>query len=232
MSATDPVAVTFFFLTTGLFIGMGHCLGMCGPIVVAFSLRIESKTAFVPHLLYHLGRITTYGILGAVTAMTGAFVGVTSAIADLQKWLLTATGLMLVVMGMGMMGWLPRLKRWMDGGDAGAFFSRPFKRLLNRRSAARFFLLGLLLGLLPCGPVYTALLAVAGAALKTGSPGQNALLGFLWMAAFGIGTAPSLLLLGKLAHSPVMKHRIILFRAGALLIILFGAFLTVQGIRF
>ena len=232
MSGTDPVSITLFFLTTGFFIGLGHCLGMCGPIVVAFSLQLETKKALGPHLLYHAGRITTYGILGGVMGLTGAFVGITSAIANLQKALLTATGVMLVVMGMGMMGWLPRLKRWVDGGFSGTAFSGKFKRLLNRRSGAGFFLLGLLLGLLPCGPVYTPLLAVAGAAMEGGAPSENALRGYLWMTAFGIGTLPSLLLLGKLARSPVMKHRTALYRTGAALIMLFGVFLAVQGIRF
>ena len=64
----------------GLF-GSLHCLGMCGPLVMAYSLHIknpETQAAglspspwgkgFLHHLAYHLGRLTTYGILGALAA--------------------------------------------------------------------------------------------------------------------------------------------------------------------
>jgi len=232
MSGTDPVSTILFFLTTGLFIGAGHCLGMCGPVVVAISLNLPDGKTMGPHLGYHAGRIVTYGVLGGVMGATGAFLGFTSAVMNLQKGLLAATGLTLVVMGMGMMGWLPRLTRWMDVSVADTLFSGVLKRLVRRRSVAGFFLLGLVLGFLPCGPVYTALLAVAGAGMKTGGPAESALRGVIQMAAFGLGTAPPLLLLGKLAQTRIMKRRMMLYRAGALLIMLFGAVLTVQAIRF
>ena len=64
----------------GLF-GSLHCLGMCGPLVMAYSVHIKSPEpravglgptpwgkGFFHHLAYHFGRLMTYGILGALAA--------------------------------------------------------------------------------------------------------------------------------------------------------------------
>ena len=68
------------YLSTGFTIGFGHCIGMCGPIVVSFSLNLKEKSIFIPQLLYHLGRITTYAILGAVVAAAGSLTMITANI--------------------------------------------------------------------------------------------------------------------------------------------------------
>jgi sulfite exporter TauE/SafE len=53
--------IYFVLFTTGLTVGFGHCIGMCGPIVVSLSLSLKGRSVVVPHLLYNGGRITTYG---------------------------------------------------------------------------------------------------------------------------------------------------------------------------
>ena len=60
------------YLSTGFTVGFGHCIGMCGPIVVTFSLNLKEKNILVPQLLYHLGRTVTYAILGGVVARPAA----------------------------------------------------------------------------------------------------------------------------------------------------------------
>ena len=54
------------YLSTGFTVGFGHCIGMCGPIVVTFSLNLKEKDILVPQLFYHFGRITTYALLGGL----------------------------------------------------------------------------------------------------------------------------------------------------------------------
>ena len=51
------------------FLGTGHCIGMCGPLVIAFPAR---SAKFGSHLFYHLGRILTYVIIGCVMGGIGA----------------------------------------------------------------------------------------------------------------------------------------------------------------
>ena len=68
---------------TGLLIGFSHCLAMCGPLVASFGLSarpgVGPLRAATGQLPYHLGRITTYGLIGAVMGATGSFVNVAGA---------------------------------------------------------------------------------------------------------------------------------------------------------
>ena len=51
---------------TGL-LGSGHCIGMCGGLVSALSLSEAGQKGGWPfHLLYNLGRMTSYTFIGAV----------------------------------------------------------------------------------------------------------------------------------------------------------------------
>ena len=61
--------LTFFSMFMLGILGTGHCLGMCGPLVIAFPAR-SGKLA--SHLYYHLGRIFTYVVIGSVMGGIGA----------------------------------------------------------------------------------------------------------------------------------------------------------------
>ena len=52
------------FLTTGFTVGFGHCIGMCGPIVISMSLNLTAGNTVWPQAFYHMGRVTTYSLLG------------------------------------------------------------------------------------------------------------------------------------------------------------------------
>ena len=69
MSFTDPLYL--IFLTTGFTVGFGHCIGMCGPLVVSLSLNLKGKHLLLPHLLYNTGRVITYTVLGGIMGATG-----------------------------------------------------------------------------------------------------------------------------------------------------------------
>ena len=64
MSFIDPLYPVF--LATGFAVGFGHCIGMCGPIVVSLSLNLKDKNLLIPHLLYNSGRVVTYVVLGKI----------------------------------------------------------------------------------------------------------------------------------------------------------------------
>jgi sulfite exporter TauE/SafE len=75
----------FLYLSTGFTVGFGHCIGMCGPIVISMSLNLKDESIIVPQFLYHLGRITTYAVLGGAMGATGTFVMVAANIEAIQK---------------------------------------------------------------------------------------------------------------------------------------------------
>ena len=94
-------------LLSGLAGGFGHCISMCGPVVAAFTVG-ETRQGVLHHLLYNLGRITTYTILGALVGLSGSFLVLTASIEQLQRTIMIIAGLSIILMGLSTAEWLPR----------------------------------------------------------------------------------------------------------------------------
>lgn len=205
------VALALFF--AGLLGGFAHCSLMCGPFVLMQTARAlenvpaqkmkESHRLVAALLLpYHLGRMTTYAALGAAMAF---FIG------GIALWWRTVSGIVLGVAGLLMIASIlfPSVKNL----PVPRFFLRFHERLLHFAApkGAGFpripdgYRLGLVLGLLPCGMVYAALLAAAG----TGSAWQGA----ASMIAFTLGTVPGLVFAALAGHFAMTRLRL---RAGPL----------------
>jgi sulfite exporter TauE/SafE len=230
MLSTDTLYL--LYLSTGLAVGFGHCVGMCGPIVATFSLNLKERNIFVPQLLYHLGRITTYAILGGAVAAAGSFTMVAAHIERLQKGVMVFAGVLIVLSGLAMAGWLPIGRIFGDHSSPGGWISKGFGKLLKVKSTIVYLPLGLVLGLLPCGPVYTALLGSARAGMETESVYHGLLAGMGLMGAFGTGTVPALFLVAKLADLGWLKSRAIIYKAGAVLMIMAGIIFIIKAVRF
>lgn len=168
------------------FVGSLHCAGMCGPL--ALALPVVGKTRamfFLSRLTYNFGRIVTYGSLGVLFGLLGA----TFALAGLQRWLSLGAGVVILI---GLLAssrfavGTPAVKLvvWVKSG---------LGKMLQRRSFASLFTLGLLNGLLPCGLVYVA----CAGATATGS----LLTGAEYMLGFGLGTLPMMLGIGLAGRS-------------------------------
>jgi sulfite exporter TauE/SafE len=189
------------------FFGSGHCLGMCGPIVVALPGRYERWQA---HLIYHLGRVATYVLVGALLGGVGhgviRFFGPAPSQAllwtsRLQLLLSLPVALFLLLMGLTRMGLLSEplwLARAMPTRLPG--YEPVMAHVLDRRNLLWLLAMGLLLGLLPCGLSYGAF----ARALAAGGMAQGAFL----TALFGMGTLPVLLLLGTGAARLFQRFRL------------------------
>ena len=134
-----------------------------------------------------------------------------------------------MVMGVAMSGWLPAGRIFGDKYDPSGIFSRGFRKLSGRQSPIIYFGLGLLLGLLPCGPVYTALIGAARAGMETANPAEGILAGMGLMLAFGLGTVPALMLVARLAAMGWLKSRQVIYKTGAVLMILVGVYFIIQA---
>lgn len=185
---------------TGLLSGFGHCVGMCGPLVATYTLqnggdRVGAAGEAVrrhlgSHLRYNAGRITTYTAMGAVMGLAGSFVQVAATMGGLQRTVHLVAGLAMVLLGLNMAGWLPSWRRH-DGAGRPGLYQRLVYRLVNQSRGQGHYVLGLVLGLMPCGVLYTAEIAAAASA----DPWRGAAL----MLAFGLGTAPALLGVGLMS---------------------------------
>jgi hypothetical protein len=221
-----------FYFTTGLSVGFGHCIGMCGPIVIALNLNLQGKRRRLAQCLYHFGRITTYAVIGGGMGATGSFAMVASRIESLQKTAMIVSGLLIVVMGLGTLG----VVAWGHGFTRrlgiDQVVQKGFRTLSGVRSPMAYYPLGLLFGLLPCGPVYTALIAAARVGMEATHFSQGLVSGMGLMAAFGLGTVPALLLVAQLSDWGMAKYRLAIYKVGSLLMIALGIYFVVDGIAY
>ena len=207
----------------GLASSFGHCLGMCGPLVASFGLVARpgqgAWRAVAGQLRYHAGRITTYGLLGALMGASGAYVNVAGRLAGLSDVVAVLAGLLMILLGLGAAG-VGRPLRALEAA-ASARVLRLVRPLLDG-GAGRLYPLGLALGVLPCGVSWTIFL---GAAASGG-----AVPGLLMALAFGVATLPGLLLLGALGALVGQRARAVLVRLSGLAIALLGLLFLLQGL--
>jgi uncharacterized protein len=186
-------------------LGTAHCMGMCGPLVIA----VPGHAGGVRHqFAYHLGRVSTYTMISAAMGAVGAALNIASrsggpspllTLARIQVGLSLVSALLLLTMGLFRLRIVPE-PSWLTLAAPTRWPG--FVQLLRRGASGHdgaLISLGLLLGLLPCGLSYGAF----AAALSTGSVGYGALLG----ASFGLGTLPGAMLLGTAFAASVRKHQ-------------------------
>ena len=163
--------------------------------------------------------------------MTGSFTMVASRIALIQKGVLIFSGGLIIFMGLLMGSRMMKFSCFQNGTSLQSFFSRTFGSLTGLKSTPAYFPLGLILGLLPCGPVYTVLIASARAGMEVGIY-KGFMNGMVLMLFFGIGTIPALFLVGKLAGTARFIQRQIIYRLGAIVMIGVGIYFVIKGIRY
>jgi sulfite exporter TauE/SafE len=178
------------------FLGTGHCIGMCGPLVFTFP---ASTGRFNTHLWYHAGRVGTYTFSGALLGGIGAGLlqisgaRIASSSMAMVNWIQVALSLLaalcMLIFGLARCGLL-REPEWMTTvlPESLPGLGRFLRHILASPSGPAMLILGGLMGFIPCGLSYAAFTR----ALPSGGAGVGALL----LLSFGLGTVPGLLLLG------------------------------------
>lgn len=209
-----------FITAFGLgFMGSGHCIGMCGGIVTSLSSTAVNPAAdnmasrMVSQLLFNLGRIGSYMIVGALLATLAVQIAQPTGALAALRWL---AAFMTIAIGLSITGWLQLLSPLEKMGSVLWQRIQPLtKWFIPARSSAQLLGLGMLWGWLPCGLVYSA----ASYALVSG----NAVQGAIIMLAFGLGTLPAMLLAGFSAQSLTQKLKSQTMRQ------VFGSIVIVMG---
>ena len=210
------------FLVLGFLGGFGHCVGMCTPFVLLVSRRFSAPeagraAALGAQLWYTAGRVLTYVVLGALAGFVGGVVELAGSLLGVQRAALVLAGLVLVLEAiLGLAGTGP-----LASTQGGRLFGRA-SAALGRRIPSHPLGLGLLLGLLPCGLLYSALIA----AVSRGGPAEGALA----MLVFGLGTAPALLGV-SLADDLLARRRALLDHLARLLLLAMGVWFIWTGVR-
>jgi sulfite exporter TauE/SafE len=175
-------------------LGGVHCVGMCGGIVAATGMHLPKRAGLPALLANNLGRLASYTAAGALAGLAGSASLFAGDILPVQKLLYAVAQLMLIFLGLHLAGLFSRVTLAIEAAG-GALWKRlgpKLARMLPPRSLAGWFAAGALWGWLPCGLVYSVLIA----ALAQASAAHGALL----MAAFGLGTLPNLLAMGFAAR--------------------------------
>jgi len=207
----------------GGFLGSAHCLGMCGPLAISLSAGAPAgSNQLRRQLVFSAGRIFTYGFCGAAAGFGGAWLSAESRSLVLsQAWLAILAGTLLLLMGLITAGVLPRpATRLLSGLPCGA--AGWLKTFLSASGWLGAFIAGVFTGFIPCGLVYAFL-------LKAGSSGDM-WLGWLTMAAFGLGTVPLMVLVGYGGQFLSVVSRAKILHLAAWCIVLTGIISVARGV--
>ena len=197
----------------------GHCVGMCSPIAIAFSLsQTQEKPTLWQQIRFHgllnLGRILSYalvgaaiGLLGSVLIAGGQFAGVGSG---LRRGMSLFTGGLLIWMGLTQVSpsLFPKIPLLNPMAKSG-LHDRLSRAMVNLSFQNHWWtpaLLGIFWGLIPCGFLYAAQIKAA----ETGNLWQ----GCATMLAFGLGTFPIMLGVGVSVAAVSRDRRSQLFQLG------------------
>ncbi len=218
----DPI---YSIVLSTAFLGSGHCIGMCGPIVAAFSLSGQAKRkGLVFHLFYNVGRITTYILIGVIAGWLGSLLNKTDKFAIAAHSILLLTDFFIIVIGLTTAGFFKRISIMrLEFPGSMQVMTKSVTRLQRLPAAFSALPIGMVMGFLPCGFLYAIALAAAG----RGSPVEGGLI----MLAFGLGTLPALFLFGSTVHWLTTKARSEMLRWAGVLVVFMGCYNLYQHIQ-
>lgn len=190
-----------------------HCVGMCGGIMLSQSISKENTSkyqAILPAVLYNAGRIVAYTVIGGIVGALGSVLSLSLTVkAAMQIF----AGIFMIIMGFNMAGF---------GMFRRLNIKLPWSSCSVKKKPKTPFLVGLLNGLMPCGPLQTMQLY----ALGTGS----AVKGALSMLLFSLGTVPLMLTFGALSGLLSKGYTKKLLKMSGFLVIILGFIMGNRGL--
>ena len=204
-----------------------HCVAMCGGLALSQCVapapsrqpkagmrRLPSLSSLRSSLLYNGGRVLSYTLIGGAVGALGAAVGFSGWARGLVA---VASGLLMMVMAANLMGVLPGLGKWIPRLPAS------LRSKASRGASGKGpLVVGLLNGLMPCGPLQGMQLY----ALGTGS----LLLGAGSMFFFSLGTVPLMLVLGSVASLLGARMTSVMMKVSAAIILVLGLVMLDRGL--
>jgi sulfite exporter TauE/SafE len=196
-----------------------HCVAMCGGICLTQTIKyISDNTSkkfrkVVPTLLYNVGRVLSYTLIGGAVGLIGSAFSFSSVVQGIIK---IAAGLLMLIIGLNTLNIFPWLKKITPRMP-----SSISNKLNSKVKDAGPFFIGLLNGFMPCTP----LMAMQLYALGTGSW----YLGMLSMLLFGLGTIPLMFIFGCVGSITGKKFKKTLATVSSVLVVVLGFFMFTSG---
>jgi sulfite exporter TauE/SafE len=197
-----------------------HCLGMCGGIVMTQTIQERElikgsrpRARFVPSLLYNSGRVIAYTLVGGVVGGLGQAIG----FSGIWKGIVPIFGgVFMIIMGINLLGFFPALRRL---NLRLPYFAA--KKIQGQNNYGPFFI-GILSGLMPCGPLQIAQLYALGT--------KNVILGALSMFVFALGTVPMMFSFGVLNSVINKKYAGRILKISVTFVIILGLVMIGRGL--
>ena len=193
-----------------------HCIAMCGGINLTQStMGVKNGGSVLRYnLAYNAGRVISYTIIGGIVGGIGSIISFNGA---LRGFITVAVGVLMILMALSMLGVFRPLRKLPLHLPSGLY-----TKLAAGSSGRSSFVIGLLNGLMPCGPLQSMQIY----ALSTGS----ILRGALSMLLFSLGTVPLMLGLGLFSGRLNRKNAGYMLTVSALLIFVMGIHMTGNGL--
>jgi sulfite exporter TauE/SafE len=200
------------------FAGSLHCIGMCSPLAMAVT-NLNPRVA-LNRLIYNVGRIFTYGILGAIVGTLGW----TMPFGNFQNLVSILLGVTLLIFGvLGVSNLrVPGLTNILQ--HATTYLKKLFGKFLQQKNYSSVLILGSLNGILPCGLTFLALTFC----LTLNSPIDS----FYYMVLFGLGTLPAMLGFTAILMSFLKRFNVSLRKVTTTMLILSGCLLIARVFLF
>ncbi|MDR2536004.1 MAG: sulfite exporter TauE/SafE family protein [Treponema sp.] len=199
-----------------------HCAAMCGGINLSQTLLKNpprdtgrDRLLLLPGIFYNTGRVVSYTVIGGIVGALGSVITVSGRMQGVVQLI---AGIFMVIMGVNMLGiggtWLRRLNLRMP-----QIFAKKIDP--EKQTSKSPFFIGLLNGLMPCGPLQ----AMQIYALSTGNP----LTGGLSMFLFSLGTVPFMFGLSALSSLLSKRFTFGVMKVGAVLVTVLGLTMVSNG---
>lgn len=211
----QPLSFALLFIA-GTLTGF-HCAGMCGALVVGYTVKAaaEGGSKYLTHLYYGVGKTLSYTVIGALFGALGAIVAFTPFMRGVAG---LVAGVFLILFGLSTLRVFAPLARFRLRTPG--FIMRWVGGALRRNSNP--FVIGLLNGLMIiCGPLQAMYIMAAG----TGDPVEGAKMLFV----FGLGTLPLMMGFGFLASALSRQFAPKLVRASGLIVVALGVIMLNRG---
>lgn len=188
---------------TGLLTSI-HCISMCGAINLIAIIDNKTKNYKRP-ILYNLGRLTSYTIMGGIVGLIGSALSINESINGI---IIIIASILMFLMSLKMLGIFD--------------FKLPFSKIRIKRKTRNPFVIGLFNGIMPCGPLQSMQIY----ALSTGSFFKGALSMFL----FCLGTIPLMLSVGLIYNLIKGKEKILINKVASILILILSIVMLNRGL--
>lgn len=197
-----------------------HCIAMCGGINLSLCMSYKARennklSKLIPSILYNAGRVISYTLIGGVVGALGSVINISQGARGISGIII---GAFMILMGLNMIGISPALRKFIPRMPK--MFGSKLYNGIGKNSP---LIIGLLNGLMPCGPLQSVQLY----ALGTGSP----LAGALSMFLFSLGTVPAMFGFGTISSMLSKAFTEKMMKVSAILVMLLGAFMLAMGLR-